>query len=242
MEALLDHLRRYARTLTIYNYDGQAERLERLERTLAERGVAVRTVTDPGGPHNACVFHRGTDPVGTAQLDQLLPAEDEDPIERAFAGESPALAEVPFDGESTVTVSPETDRGRMVGISREFERRALRRGGGTLRSGFQSLSILADSERTQSVYQRLSEMGVDVAVHGTPDAVPDVSFDVVADESGELSDYWFLLYDGGDDDGRKAALIARETEPAVYEAFWTVDPDVVDDLIHMASERYAVEV
>jgi hypothetical protein len=237
MKELLDHLRGKVRTLTVYDYEGSEERLETLRAHLSGYGVAVRTaVTDRGEPPNVCVFHRGDDLLGAVDLDRLLPA---DSIERAFAGEGAFDPDVlPFDTDADVTVSPGTEHGQMVDISRQFERRALEHGDGWLRAGFQTLSALAESERTRSVYRRLAAAGVDVTAIGYPDAdLNGEPFEVVDDADGQLRDYWFLLYDGGTADA-KAALVAEHLGPSEYEAFRTVDPETVDDLVALAREEY----
>jgi len=239
MRALLEHFRDRARTLTIYDYDGSQERLETLAGHLEGYGVAVRTaVTDRGKPTNVPVFHHGNEVLGTVDLDRLLPAEG---IEQAFAGAGPFDPGVlPFDVTADVTVAPGTSHGQMVDVSRQLERRALDHGEGWLRVGFQQLSALANSSRTRSAYRRLAETGVDVAVVGSPDA--DLSgqpYEVIADEEGTFSNYWFLLYDGGEP-GAKAALVAKHRDPSLYEAFWTVDSDTVDNIVAMARDSYPV--
>jgi hypothetical protein len=240
MEELLDHLRQRCWTLTVYNHTGSESRLDAVRQSLTARGVTVRTVTDAGGPKDVCLFHQGDDLVATTTVDELAADHETaggDPIERAFGGADPFSAvDVPFDGDPSVSAAPAADRNKMIGISREFERRAMRRRSGTIRSGFQHLSALVASERTRSVYERLDEAGIDVAVYGTPDASPDVSFEVVADDAEALADYWFVLYDS-DDPESQAALVAREFEPSTYEAFWTVDPALTDDLFDIAVDH-----
>ncbi len=239
MKPLLEHLRDRVRTLTVYDYDGPQERLETLAGHLSGYGVAVRTAaTDRGKPANVPVFHHGDEVYGTVALDDLLPA---DSIERAFAGEEPFdPAVLPFDVDTDVTVSPGTSHGQMVDVSRQLEQRALDHGEGWLRVGFQELSAIAGSSRTKSVYRRLAETGLDVAVVGYPDTgLADQPFGVIPDEEGVFQDYWFLLYDGGRP-GAKAALVAKHRDPSLYEAFWTVDPDTVDGLVAMARENYPI--
>ncbi|MFT4882000.1 MAG: hypothetical protein ACI9HI_002020 [Salinirussus sp.] len=239
MKTLLERLRDRARTLTVYDYDGSQERLETLAGHLAGYGVAVRTAaTDRGKPASVPVFHHGDEVFGTVALDALLPA---DSIERAFSGEDPFdPAVLPFDVDTDVTVSPETSHGQMVDISRQLEQRALDHGEGWLRVGFQELSTVAESPRTKSVYRRLAETGLDVAVVGYPDvSLSDRPFGVIPDDKGAFQGYWFLLYDGGQPEA-KAALVAKHHDPSLYEAFWTVDPETVDELVAIARENYPV--
>jgi len=144
----------------------------------------------------------------------------------------------------------------MVRISREYERRAFREGGGTLHAGFQHLSQIAASDRTMEMYTALANVGVDVTVCGRPNTtLGDVPFTVVEDTEGELEPYWYLLYDGNGDPNRTAALIA-EARPTPgseadatngtpvtrsgrqYDACFTTDPETVDTLFDRASEEH----
>jgi hypothetical protein len=240
MEPLLDQLRARSRTLTLYNYRGSEAGLETLASELASRSIAVRTAEDPGGPANVCLLHREGEVLGAVSLSELAPeiAAGEDGVAAGFEGGGIDTSVLPVDA-GRVTISPETERRRLVAVSREIERTALRAGTGKLRAGFQRLSVLAGSERTRSVYRRLAETGVDVRVFGTPDAdVSDAEFEVVADEDETFAEFWFLLYDGGGDPGRRAALVAREDEPDLYDSFWTRDPETVEQLIAEATERW----
>lgn len=239
MKALLDRLREGSMTLTVYNHDGPETRLETIGAELASSGVAVRTdTTGRNEPANFGVFHHGDDVYGAVSVDDRWPAEvdfeellAEDGIE-----ELPSLPILPTE---QVTVSPETSRKRMVGISRNFERLALREGDGQLLAGFQELSVIAESGRTRSVYERLAEAGVGVTVCGYPDVdIESPQFEVVEDEDGQFQNHWFLLYDGNGNDERKAALVSEEHEPSLYDSFWTVDPDLVDELFELVREQY----
>ena len=240
MKALLDRLRAESVTLTVYNHDGTEERLETIGAELAGSGVAVRTdTTGRGEPANLGVFHHGDEVYGAVSVDDRWPTEVD--FESLLAGgEVEDLPGLPILPSERITVSPETTRQRMVGISRHFERLALREAGGQLLAGFQDLSVIENSERTRSVYERLAGAGVDVRVYGYPDAdVGSPPFEVVEDTGEQFRDHWFLLYDGNGNDERKAALVSEEHEPALYDSFWTVDPDIVDDLFALAREEYA---
>lgn len=222
----------------MYDYTGTDERLATLAAGLAGHGVAVRTATtdadDPAAPADLAVLHEGGDVLGTVDLDRLLPAGG---IEAAFEGGGGLNPDALPADAGGVTVSPETTHGRMVAVSRRFERLAMTHADGWLRTGFQELSRLADSPRTRSLYRRLADAGLDVAVCGYPDAeLDEPAFEVIADEDGRFRAYWFLLFDGGDRE-HKAALVAEARDPG-YEAFWTVDPATVDELVGLARDRY----
>jgi len=238
MDALLNYLRDNAMTLTVYNCDQSDERLDEIGGRLAGDGIALRTDdTATGRPRNVGVFHRDDDVIDAVSFDELAaPEADFDAILGGATVERPGL---PVEQESPVSVSPETSRQRMIGISRWFERRALSEGEGELHAGFQHLSVLAGSERARSVYERLAGTNLDVTVYGYPDAdLGDVPYEVVADDDGVFREFWFLLYDGGRNDDRKAALVSREQEPSLYDSFWTVDPETVDRLFDLARKHY----
>lgn len=237
MEALLTALRAKSMTLTVYNADQSDGALDELGARLAGEGIALRTdETAAGTPRNVGVFHRDDEVLDAVSVDDLCGGETD--FETLLRGESVSRPGTFREGEG-VSVSPETTRQRMLGISRRFERRALSQGEGKLHAGFQNLSVIEESERTRSVYERLAGTNLDVTVYGYPDAdIRDVPYTVVADDDGVFREFWFLLYDGGGNDDRKAALVSREQEPSLYDSFWTVDPETVDELFGLAREEY----
>jgi len=236
MRALYDALANRAGQFVVLNYEGSTERLEAIRRRLASAGFATHTaVTERGEPTNVGVFHDDT-LVDAVDIDEWWP--EALTVERVLDGtdgvDPPAVP-----GDTSVVVSYEATRERLVGVSRQFEERALRRAGGRLTVGFQNLSVLADSPRTREVYDRLASNGVDVSVHGYPDAdVGDVSYDVVPDTDGRFRDYWFILYDGDGDPDRTAVLVALERENGLYDGYWSVDPAVVDTAFDIVGEEY----
>ncbi|WP_302080924.1 DICT sensory domain-containing protein [Salinibaculum rarum] len=238
MKELLDYLRDQTVTLTVYNYEGSEEQLAALARTFSGTGVAVtKDTTGRGTPTNLGVLHRGDEVFGARPVDEWLADDDFETLLASGADtERERLPDLPSDG---LTVAPETSRRQMVGVSRMFERRALRESEGTLVAGFQTLSTMRDSERTRSVYDRLAGTDVDVTVCGYPDiALEDPPFDIFEDSDGTFRDYWFLLFDGNGNDSRKAALVSREEESALYNSFWTDDPGTVDELFALLSETH----
>lgn len=122
------------------------------------------------------------------------------------------------------------DRRQLLATSREIEDRAFRVGRGTLRVGFQSLSVF---ETQTAVYRRLgAETDLSVHVYGRPDwTPPDIeSVTYHLDEDGSLEPFWCLAFDGGGDDTQACALVARERADG-YVGFWTYDSDLVEDVL-----------
>ncbi len=237
MEELLAHLRDQSMTLTVYNPTESEARLDEVGARFAGEGIALKTdETEAGYPQDVGVFHQDERVVDAVSFDDLTVDAE---FEALLSGESVERPTIPVEGTDNVTVSPETSRKRMLALSRRFERRALSHGEGTLHAGFQNLSVFADAEHTQSIYERLAATEVSVTVYGYPDATPgDVPYTVVTDDESIFRQFWFLLYDGGGDDEHKAALVSREQEPSLYGSFWTVDPDTVDELFELAREHY----
>ncbi|SEP64417.1 DICT sensory domain-containing protein [Natrinema salaciae] len=128
----------------------------------------------------------------------------------------------------------------LILVSRYIEQRAWATGSGTLHSAFQRLSRIGDEIGTRDVYADLAATDVDTHVYGVDDGTTvdlDVTEHTGSDE--EYRDGWFVVYepddgaglDGSDDDGGSntgpAALVCLETEPRVWDGFWTYDPDRV---------------
>jgi hypothetical protein len=120
----------------------------------------------------------------------------------------------------------------LILISRHIERLAYETGGGTLRSSFQQLSRITDERGTKQVYQKVASTTVDVHVYGQPDWTPTPDFPVTA-HGGYKEDFrtsWFVIYTPEDASAEQAALLAIETEPQVWDGFWTYDPTLVSKL------------
>jgi len=126
------------------------------------------------------------------------------------------------------------ERPHLLATTREIEDRAFRVGRGTLYAGFQSLSAYRAQLR---IYERLAaETNLSVHVYGesdwTPPAIERVTVHTGATEQGtlagdELGAFWFVAFDGGEDDAMACALVAEEVRDGEYRGAWTYDPDIV---------------
>ncbi|SDJ47790.1 histidine kinase [Natronorubrum texcoconense] len=123
----------------------------------------------------------------------------------------------------------------LILVSRYIEQLAWAAGRGTLRSSFQRLSRIDDEVGTREVYDTLSATDVDVYVYGVDDGTT-VDLDVTVRSGTEpvYRDAWFVVYrpdeldpDRAAPDVEATALVCLETEPRVWEGFWTTDPDRV---------------
>lgn len=176
--------------------------------------------------------------IGVCEVREFLEPPIYRPWDEAFASaEYRILLEILDD-----TVWYSLDRRQLLATSREIEDRAWRVGEGTLRVGFQRLSLL---RHQLPLYERLAEeTDLEVHVYGRADgsspnpngmtihAVDDEADD--SDESdtgfGEIGEFWFLTFDGGDDERQACALLAEEQDPGEFAGFWTYDPTVVDEI------------
>ncbi|RKD98122.1 DICT sensory domain-containing protein [Halopiger aswanensis] len=120
----------------------------------------------------------------------------------------------------------------LILLSRYIEQRAWLGDGGTLHTAFQHLSRLNDEVGTLAVYEELERTAVDVHVYGVPDdrSVTD-ELDVTT-HTGTADEYrngWFVVYEPDDrtTDPDPAALLCLETEPRIWDGFWTFDPERV---------------
>jgi hypothetical protein len=141
-----------------------------------------------------------------------------------------------------------TEKLLLILISRYIERLACEHGG-RLRASFQRLSRIDDEVGTQTVYERAAQGDPEVHVYGIPDWTPPPELDLRMHGSydDDLRRTWFVLFDPPDGDAGAAAggdvppptaLLAVETEPRVWEAFWTRDPNLVGDLCEYIERRY----
>lgn len=79
------------------------------------------------------------------------------------------------------------------------------------------------------MYERLADSETDTHVYGVPDWQPPPDFDVTMHGgwSDEFRDAWFVVFVPEDRSAPHAALVAIETEPRVWDGFWTYDEERV---------------
>jgi len=63
---------------------------------------------------------------------------------------------------------------------------------------------------------------------------------VVSERDSELGDYWFVVFDGGDNEQEACALLAEERHPGSFYGFWTYDPAMVAELITYLETTYEI--
>ena len=130
------------------------------------------------------------------------------------------------------------DVDQMLAATREMEDRAWRRGTGELHAGFQRVGAL---RAQKAVYEDLSKKRLDTHVYCAPDPdVPDVEgVTVHQEDTAEIRESWFVVYDGDPSDA--CALLAEQRggpgERRFY-GFWTYDPEIVARVCDHLDERY----
>ncbi|PSP67953.1 histidine kinase [Halobacteriales archaeon QS_1_69_70] len=224
----------HEKTLSVFNADDAD--VATLREQFRDRNLTVtEATTDSGKPASFAVLAEDGTFVTAADLTEVTaPAADTEP---AFedAAYSPILDHL----DETLFTAYDSDQ--MVAASREIEDRAWRTGAGTLYSGFQRLSILADH---LDVYERLAAKG-ELAVHAyaAPDAgVPDHDGDLTihVERADEIERSWFVVYDGAGVDVSKCALLAEEREERSFYGFWTYDPATVDWIVDHLESTYGL--
>jgi DICT domain-containing protein len=221
--------------IVLFNLDPGDEIAADLATGLETWNVTIETArTASGTPRNVAVL--STD-------GQMRSVVDVTPLRQLFEDGSPSDAtgtdaeyeEVLRHIKETTFISGDTRYLRCT--CREIEDRALRVGRGTIYSGFQEFSRMADQE---SFYTDLARHGVTVQAFGVPDVeAPDFgSGRVHAIETEEIARWWFVVFDGRGDDTQKSGLLAQEQDPDSFEGIWTYDPGLVDRIVEYLERTY----
>lgn len=242
LHELIDRLAGERQLLTIYNYGGDSALRETLEAYFSRLNVAVRTAdTSVDTPRDTAVLHQGSEPVDMAPvgaLERTVRIQDEDDAEAFAATERPSLLR---RAENDVYRVDDDGKQFLIDISRLVEQQALDAGRGTLYTGFQQLGRIEDEYGTRRIYERLAASPVEIHLFGAPGEVPNAQeYHLHAEAGGELTDTWFVVFDGDGADHRKVALVCEETDPGRYRGFWTRRPALVEEAIGYLQERYPV--
>ena len=240
LREIFDSVRSDAPTLTVTNYGGPPEELAVVERYFDRHGITVREASmDVAEPSSVALLHRGDDLLASETVQSLRGAIDID------AGSTDKFEErhrsdLLTNLDESVYGASAADKGLLIDVSHSIELLANRTGIGRLHAGFQQLSNLVDDPRAARIYERLVASGVDVHVYGLPDTettVPGVT--VHEEDTEEMADSWFVVYDGGGDPDRGAALLAHELDTDnTYDGFWTYERDIVDRIDDYLTATY----
>jgi len=230
------------RALAVANRTEPAPFQRMIEKLFADQAVTVEEIDTSEYDDNTVLLFEEGEVIATSSLQELSDAILMVNSDLFITGtrdlESTAVPDV-IDGLADVNFTlrgypnSDTEKLLLIVISRHIERMAYESGEGRLRSSFQRLSRINDEKGTREAYEAVAETEVDVHVYGRPDWMPSVEFDVTA-HGGYKWDFrysWFVIYNPPpetDIDG--AALLAIETEPSVWDGFWTYDQEIIDEL------------
>ena len=122
----------------------------------------------------------------------------------------------------------------LIIVSRYVEQLAWEGGSGTLRSAFQTLSRIDDEIGTREVYEQLAATDVDVHVYGVDDGIgSSLEPTVHAGAGPRYRRSWFVVYrpdEAARSETESGALVCHETEPRVWDGFYTFDAERVREI------------
>jgi KaiC/GvpD/RAD55 family RecA-like ATPase len=230
-------------TLTICNRESPDDRLATVRTFFEDLDISVReTELATENPRDVALLHRGPVQMASSPLSQLASG-----VETANAENDPfatrrgpdvleALHERIFGARGV-------EKQFLIDASTAIEMTAWQTGGGRLLAGFQQLSKYWESPRSRRVMHGIADAGVDVHIYGVPDVVPTVdrpNVTIHPDSSPEIEESWFVTYDGDGRTDRTGTLVVRETDPEVYEGFWTYEPSISRDVFRYLRDTYGV--
>jgi hypothetical protein len=250
LERFLDDVESRPRSLVVINRSAPEQIQAMLEEAFVGQDVTVEERALPEEGDDVVVLVEETDEgvelLATSPLEELQESilfVNSDLYRTGTRGleelELPAVLARLDEVQFRLRGYPESDYEKLllIVISRYIERHAWEAGVGTHRASFQRLSRIDDERGTREVYGKLADSGVQTHVYGVPDWIPSDELDVVTHggHTDDFRDSWFVVYTPPEDEtveGRNGeshvALLAVETAPREWEAFWTFEPDRVE--------------
>ncbi|WP_158057712.1 hypothetical protein [Halorussus halophilus] len=211
-------------TLSAFNTDCSDAALDTLAGTLAqyldiEDVTTGSTVTD-AQPDEFLTLHNGVLIDGT-----LVHSEREQEDIEATASM--------FKPTDTIFFSGYHDHERLRALSQRVEKRAWQAGAGNLYTvGQQRLSTMDDH---WGLYASIAGQGTEVHVYEDESYVPgDTDQFTIHQETDGLAGTWLVAFDGDGNDAAKGLLLVEERDPDQYFGVWTVEPDLVDEVLSQA--------
>lgn len=251
LETFLDEFESRSRSLVVMNRSAPEQIQAMLEEAFIGQQVTVQERAVPGENDDVVMLVEGDEEddvelIATSPLSALrdtILLVNSDLYRTGARGlrdfELPDVLARLDDVQFQLQGYPESEYEKLllITISRYIERHAWEADTGTLRTSFQRLSRIQDERGTNAVYRKLADSNVQTHVYGMPDWTPDPEFGVVAHGgyTDDFRDSWFVVYtppETGTVEGRNGeshvALLAIETAPRVWEAFWTFRPSRVE--------------
>jgi len=233
----IEYVRHREKELRLFNVDPTGTILEELGtyfQTLNVRITAERTAS--GAPEDIAVLSNATEVLAVVDVASLRELLEDVPTGAGDLG----IADREYESvlrhlKETTFTSYDTEQ--LLYASREIEDRARRVGRGSIHTGFQQCSVMAEQ---RSIYANLARRGVSVHAYGVPDATPpDLgSGHVHAVSTDEVAETWFVVFDGGGNDTMKTALLAQERDEDAFYGVLTYDPGFVDHILEYLNRTY----
>ncbi|PSQ05523.1 histidine kinase [Halobacteriales archaeon QS_6_71_20] len=235
LRAVIGSVERREKRLTVFDPPDESA-VEELREYFDSQSVRIEAGTTDSDLSGYAVLSDENDDEVLAAVDlrhlrgDLTAAPGE---ERAF---TPILEHL--DGTTFTSYS----LGQMMAATREMEDRAWRVGTGELHAGFQHVGAIR--EQTE-VYENLARSDLDVHTYCAPsDEHPEIEgVTIHQEDTDEIRESWFVVFDGGDDDAAACALLAEErgeTGSRDFYGFWTYDTEIVTEVLTHLNGRYAL--
>ena len=235
----IEFIRYTEKELCLFNVDPTDPLRADLEIYFETQNVRItERRTASGAPRDIAVLSNTAEPLAVLDISTLRALLDAVPI----AADDVGIADKEYERvlrplkETTFT---SYDSKQLLYASREIEDRARRVGCGTVHTGFQRCSVMADQRQ---VYTDLARRGVDVHAYGIPDTDPPDfgSGHVHPIQTDEIAATWFVVFDGGGTDTQKSALLAEERSEDSFYGVWTYDPAFVDYVLDYLTRTYTL--
>jgi DICT domain-containing protein len=237
LQETIEVIRTLEKELVLFNIEAADPIDEQLETFFETHKVNITTYRTPSGkPTEIAVLSTADDLLEIIDIDTLRNLVAHSQTESDTIG----IADGEYEqilGHLKETTFTSVDNEQMLYTSREIEDRARRVGRGTIHTGFQRCSVIADQ---LEIYTDLVRQGLDVHAYGIPDTDPPMldGGQVHTPETDEIARTWFVVYDGGGDATQKTALLAEEKAPDSFYGVWTYDPRIVDSVLTYLERTY----
>ena len=225
LHALITDIEARRMTLTVIN--AEESTVADIREQYADRNLEIAHKRFDGDPRRFAVLSRDGEFVTALGLDAVRASPDE-----------PTTVLDHLDETLFTSYSIR----QMFLASREIEDRAWRVESGEIHAGFQTLDVL---EGQTEAYNQLGEL-TDLSVHAyaapvgeDPNEPNHDHYTLHVERAAEISETWFVVYDGGGIDEKKCALLAEEREPRSFYGFWSYDPETVDYLLKYLQSTYS---
>jgi DICT domain-containing protein len=222
------------RSLTVYAPPEKTGLANELEEYFTSQHVSItfRACEADEQPRAELAGPDSAERLVAVELSSLERLVGGDPPEDPCVGARPYAPLLAHLDEATFT---SYDHEQMLTTTREIEDRAWRAGEGHLVAGFQQFSNF----RSQvEAYRTLGETDLDIDIYAAPDVdPPEGPYTLHATTDPDITETWFVAFDGDGDPGQASALVAEERAAGEFYGFWTYDKELVDSILDAVAGR-----